>query len=89
MHQVYCVDFMNRGLSSRYKDKELTSHTWIIIYITANSRSGSPTSRISYLTHTQKDPMTPRSQRRSGVTRSQGTSREGSPNRLHMQPGNI
>ncbi|XP_055995671.1 CLIP-associating protein 2-like isoform X36 [Ostrea edulis] len=53
----------------------------------ANSRSGSPTSRISYLTHTQKDPMTPRSQRRSGVTRSQGTSREGSPNRLHMQPG--
>ncbi|XP_061178265.1 CLIP-associating protein 1-like isoform X1 [Saccostrea echinata] len=52
-----------------------------------NSRSNSPTSRISYLTHNQKDPMTPRSQRRSGVTRSQGASREGSPNRLHMQPG--
>ncbi|XP_078333539.1 CLIP-associating protein 1-like isoform X21 [Crassostrea virginica] len=53
----------------------------------ANSRSGSPTSRISYLTHTQKDPMTPRSVRRSGATRSQGASREGSPNRVHMQPG--
>ncbi|XP_078333535.1 CLIP-associating protein 1-like isoform X17 [Crassostrea virginica] len=52
-----------------------------------NSRSGSPTSRISYLTHTQKDPMTPRSVRRSGATRSQGASREGSPNRVHMQPG--
>lgn len=52
-----------------------------------NSRSSSPTSRISYLTHTQKDPMTPRSVRRSGATRSQGASREGSPNRVHMQPG--
>eukprot|EP00105_Crassostrea_gigas_P010173 XP_011425352.1 PREDICTED: CLIP-associating protein 1 isoform X24 [Crassostrea gigas] len=53
----------------------------------ANSRSSSPTSRISYLTHTQKDPMTPRSMRRSGAARSQGASREGSPNRVHMQPG--
>eukprot|EP00105_Crassostrea_gigas_P010148 XP_011425327.1 PREDICTED: CLIP-associating protein 1 isoform X1 [Crassostrea gigas] len=52
-----------------------------------NSRSSSPTSRISYLTHTQKDPMTPRSMRRSGAARSQGASREGSPNRVHMQPG--
>ncbi|XP_048781373.2 CLIP-associating protein 2-like isoform X30 [Ostrea edulis] len=64
---------------------EIRSHS--LKFSKANSRSGSPTSRISYLTHTQKDPMTPRSQRRSGVTRSQGTSREGSPNRLHMQPG--
>lgn len=59
----------------------------VILIFTANSRSSSPTSRISYLTHTQKDPMTPRSVRRSGATRSQGASREGSPNRVHMQPG--
>ncbi|XP_052686034.1 CLIP-associating protein 1-like isoform X12 [Crassostrea angulata] len=56
-------------------------------YSLPNSRSSSPTSRISYLTHTQKDPMTPRSMRRSGAARSQGASREGSPNRVHMQPG--
>ncbi|XP_055995666.1 CLIP-associating protein 1-like isoform X28 [Ostrea edulis] len=67
--------------NSRPRSKNVSSQSQ------PNSRSGSPTSRISYLTHTQKDPMTPRSQRRSGVTRSQGTSREGSPNRLHMQPG--
>lgn len=57
------------------------------LWFAANSRSSSPTSRISYLTHTQKDPMTPRSMRRSGAARSQGASREGSPNRVHMQPG--
>ncbi|KAK3106105.1 hypothetical protein FSP39_012814 [Pinctada imbricata] len=53
------------------------------------SRSGSPASRRSYLTHTTagREPMTPRTQRRSGMARSQGNSRETSPSRHNMQPG--
>ncbi|XP_025078295.1 CLIP-associating protein 1-like isoform X6 [Pomacea canaliculata] len=49
------------------------------------SRSTSPSSRGSYLTHTggaSRDPMTPKGKRRSGIPRSQGTSREASPNRV-------
>lgn len=52
---------------------------------TAGSRSTSPSSRGSYLTHTggaSRDPMTPKGKRRSGIPRSQGTSREASPNRV-------
>ncbi|XP_025078403.1 CLIP-associating protein 1-like isoform X19 [Pomacea canaliculata] len=51
----------------------------------AGSRSTSPSSRGSYLTHTggaSRDPMTPKGKRRSGIPRSQGTSREASPNRV-------
>ncbi|XP_071154262.1 CLIP-associating protein 1-A-like isoform X18 [Mytilus edulis] len=46
----------------------------------ANSRSNSPNSRLGYVSHTRKD-RTPAKPRRSGVVRSQGASREGSPNR--------
>ncbi|XP_070175260.1 CLIP-associating protein 1-like isoform X3 [Littorina saxatilis] len=49
------------------------------------SRSTSPSSRGSYLTHTThgagRDPMTPKGKRKSGIPRSQGASREASPNR--------
>ncbi|KAJ8307400.1 hypothetical protein KUTeg_015484 [Tegillarca granosa] len=53
------------------------------------SRSGSPASRLQYITHTggRTDPMTPTKPRRSGIARSQGASREGSPSRVSMQPG--
>ncbi|XP_070175270.1 CLIP-associating protein 1-like isoform X12 [Littorina saxatilis] len=51
----------------------------------AGSRSTSPSSRGSYLTHTThgagRDPMTPKGKRKSGIPRSQGASREASPNR--------
>ncbi|XP_064594427.1 CLIP-associating protein 1-like isoform X2 [Liolophura sinensis] len=49
-----------------------------------SSRSGSPSSRLSYITHTtgRVDSVTPRSARKSGIPRSQGTSRETSPSRL-------
>ncbi|XP_033732928.1 CLIP-associating protein 1-like isoform X12 [Pecten maximus] len=56
----------------------------------ANSRSGSPSSRLSYLTHTTgraESTMTPGRPRRSGMVRSQGASREGSPTRMNLQPG--
>ncbi|XP_063424882.1 CLIP-associating protein 1-A-like isoform X7 [Mytilus trossulus] len=46
----------------------------------ANSRSNSPNSRLGYVSHTRKD-RTPAKPRRSGMVRSQGASREGSPNR--------
>ncbi|XP_052092864.1 CLIP-associating protein 2-like isoform X9 [Mytilus californianus] len=46
----------------------------------ANSRSNSPNSRLGYVSHTRKD-KTPAKPRRSGMVRSQGASREGSPNR--------
>ena len=48
-----------------------------------NSRSNSPTSRLGYIshTHTRADKTTPAKPRRSGVVRSQGASRENSPNR--------
>ncbi|XP_069119548.1 CLIP-associating protein 1-like isoform X8 [Argopecten irradians] len=55
-----------------------------------NSRSGSPSSRLSYLTHTTgraESTMTPGRPRRSGMVRSQGASREGSPTRMNLQPG--
>ncbi|KAL8621733.1 hypothetical protein ACOMHN_061868 [Nucella lapillus] len=47
------------------------------------SRSTSPSSRGSYLTHMQpgRDPMTPKGKRKSAIPRSQGASRETSPNR--------
>lgn len=55
------------------------------ITISAGSRSTSPSSRSSYLTHTggaAREPMvTPKGKRRSGIPRSQGTSREASPSR--------
>ncbi|XP_067686714.1 CLIP-associating protein 1-like isoform X17 [Haliotis asinina] len=49
----------------------------------ANSRSGSPSSRLGYITHSsgRVDPMASGRPRKSGIPRSQGTSREGSPNR--------
>ncbi|XP_046581036.1 CLIP-associating protein 1-like isoform X17 [Haliotis rubra] len=49
----------------------------------ANSRSGSPSSRLGYITHNsgRVDPMASGRPRKSGIPRSQGTSREGSPNR--------
>ena len=47
----------------------------------ANSRSNSPTSRLGYISHTRTDKTTPAKPRRSGVVRSQGASRENSPNR--------
>ncbi|OWF40612.1 CLIP-associating protein 1 [Mizuhopecten yessoensis] len=56
----------------------------------ANSRSGSPSSRLSYLTHTTgraESTMTPGRPRRSAMVRSQGASREGSPTRMNLQPG--
>ncbi|XP_067686712.1 CLIP-associating protein 1-like isoform X15 [Haliotis asinina] len=48
-----------------------------------NSRSGSPSSRLGYITHSsgRVDPMASGRPRKSGIPRSQGTSREGSPNR--------
>ncbi|XP_046581033.1 CLIP-associating protein 1-like isoform X14 [Haliotis rubra] len=48
-----------------------------------NSRSGSPSSRLGYITHNsgRVDPMASGRPRKSGIPRSQGTSREGSPNR--------
>ncbi|XP_021373912.1 CLIP-associating protein 1-like isoform X12 [Mizuhopecten yessoensis] len=55
-----------------------------------NSRSGSPSSRLSYLTHTTgraESTMTPGRPRRSAMVRSQGASREGSPTRMNLQPG--
>ncbi|XP_071101297.1 CLIP-associating protein 1-like isoform X23 [Haliotis cracherodii] len=49
----------------------------------ANSRSGSPSSRLGYITHNsgRVDPMASGRPRKSGIPRSQGTSREGSPSR--------
>ncbi|XP_021373913.1 CLIP-associating protein 1-like isoform X13 [Mizuhopecten yessoensis] len=58
--------------------------------VEANSRSGSPSSRLSYLTHTTgraESTMTPGRPRRSAMVRSQGASREGSPTRMNLQPG--
>ncbi|XP_071101287.1 CLIP-associating protein 1-like isoform X13 [Haliotis cracherodii] len=48
-----------------------------------NSRSGSPSSRLGYITHNsgRVDPMASGRPRKSGIPRSQGTSREGSPSR--------
>lgn len=64
--------------------------SYLPLYISANSRSGSPSSRLSYLTHTTgraESTMTPGRPRRQGMVRSQGASREGSPTRMNLQPG--
>ncbi|XP_076456225.1 CLIP-associating protein 1-A-like isoform X9 [Babylonia areolata] len=51
----------------------------------ASSRSTSPSSRGSYLSHQHhgagRDPVTPKGKRKTGIPRSQGTSRETSPHR--------
>ena len=70
--------------------------TWNFL-LTAASRSTSPSSRLSYLTHQQQQqqqgtgPPTSynnRPARRSGIPRSQGASRETSPNRFHGKEHN-
>ena len=51
----------------------------------ASSRSGSPSSRLSYLTHVNSNASassSSRPRRKSGIPRSQGASREGSPSRI-------
>ena len=56
----------------------------LLSFFSAGSRSTSPSSRGSYLTHTQpagRDPRYSTGKRKSGIPRSQGASREASPNR--------
>ena len=50
----------------------------MILFFSASSRSGSPSARLSYITHTQQDAQhalndaTTPTRRRSGIPRSQG-----------------